>query len=128
MMGDGGARSEALRVPLPGGAAFINRGWLALRGHTDARVLPVLTHLEGRIQVVTIHPPLPARTGEPERDLAACLEVLGALLADYVRRFPAQCPRLVFRPRSETAQMAGDAAARARAPVERPITRSDGPG
>lgn len=125
MMGDGGSGKEAFRVPLPGGPLFINKGWLALGRETGARVLPVLTHLEGRTQVVTIHPPLPVGAAEPERDRAACREVLSALLADFVRRFPEQCPRLVFRPPAEAALLAGEARRRAEAQA---VTRSDGPG
>ena len=54
-----GAGAVAFSVPLPGGAASIGAGWLLLRRSTKAPVLPVLSHLEGRTQVVTVHPPLP---------------------------------------------------------------------
>ena len=98
MMGDGHAGREAFTLPIPGGRLFVNRVWLSLRRQTGARVLPVLTHLEGRMQVVTVHPPLPEGA-----DLAACRSILGALVENYVARFPEQCPRLAFRTQRERA-------------------------
>jgi lauroyl/myristoyl acyltransferase len=91
MMGDGQAGREAFRVALPGGALIVRAGWLALRRHTGATVLPVLTHRDGRGHVITIHPPLPARVADPDADAEACRQALVPLLADYERRFPEQC-------------------------------------
>ena len=95
MTADGGAGREAFRVPLPGGPLIVRSGWLSLRDHGKASVLPVLSHQEGRTQVVTIHPPLPP-------DAAASRDVLACLIEDYVRRFPAQCYTLAFRRPAET--------------------------
>lgn len=97
MTADGGGR-EAFRVPLPGGPLVVRSGWIALRQHTNATVLPVLAHLEGRRQVVTIHSPLPGPDPDPASDLVACREILARLLTDYVQRFPKQCYMLAFRP------------------------------
>lgn len=93
---DCGSGREAFRVPLPGRPALIRAGWLFLHRQTGAPVLPVLTHLEGRTQVVTIHPPLPRIPRDGDADLRACQDVLSTLLAEYVRRFPAQCVGLAF--------------------------------
>jgi lauroyl/myristoyl acyltransferase len=101
MTADGGAGREAFRLPLPGGPLIVRSGWLSLREHGRAAVLPVLTHREGRTEVVTIHPPLPA-------DVGACWAVLLRLLQDYVRRFPAQCYRLAFGPTVEARVVSGD--------------------
>jgi lauroyl/myristoyl acyltransferase len=90
MMADGSLGREAFRIPLPGGPVIVRSGWLSLQDHGLASVLPVLSHREGRTQVVTIHPPLPLA-------LADARAVLGRLLEDYVRRFPAQCYSLAFR-------------------------------
>jgi lauroyl/myristoyl acyltransferase len=95
-MGDAWAGREAFRVPLPGGTAIVRSGWLTLCRQTGARVLPVLTHLAGRVQVITIHPPLPASgPGDADR-LREWRRVLGSLMEDHVRRFPEQCPVLAF--------------------------------
>jgi len=93
---DGPFGSEAFRVPLPGGAMVIRSGWLALRRHTRAPTLPVLTYLDGRKRVVTIHPPLPPAEGDLLEDLGRCRNVLSPLLEEYVRRFPEQCRSLAF--------------------------------
>lgn len=92
----GGSGREAFRVPLPGGPLVVRSGWLTLRQHTRAAVLPVICHREGRRQVVTIHAPLP-------EDAAACEKALGRLLEAFTRRFPEQCYSLVFRNPAETA-------------------------
>lgn len=94
-LGDGHGRA-AFQLDLPGGPLPIRSGWLALRRHTGAVVLPVLSHLEGRRQVVTVHPPLPAVDPDSARDLHACRAALGQLVQEYVRRFPEQCPSLVY--------------------------------
>jgi lauroyl/myristoyl acyltransferase len=94
------AGREVFRVPLPGGCPLIIKpGWLTLWRHTGARVLPVTTHLEGRAQVITIHPPLPT-PGPHDTDLpSAWPDILASLVTDYVRRFPEQCAALPFRKR-----------------------------
>jgi lauroyl/myristoyl acyltransferase len=92
----GGGGREAFRVPLPGGPLVVRSGWLTLRRHTRAAVLPVICHREGRRQVVTVHPPLP-------EDGPACERALGRLLEEFTRRFPEQCYSLVFRNPAEAA-------------------------
>lgn len=91
-----GAGAAAFSVPVPGGPVIIGAGWLALRRATGAPVLPVLSHMEGRRQVVTIHPPLPALDPDPIVDVEACRQALGRLLNEHVRRVPEQCYSLVF--------------------------------
>jgi hypothetical protein len=86
----------AFEVPLPGGPARIRAGWLLLREATGAPVLPVMAHMEGRIQVVTVHPPLPPLDADPVRDAETCREALGRLLVDHVRQFPEQGYLLAF--------------------------------
>jgi lauroyl/myristoyl acyltransferase len=88
---------EAFRVALPGGVARIRSGWFVLRRQCAVPVLPVLTHLEGLTQVITICPPLPPPDPDQARDLEVCRLSLAALLEDYVRRFPEQCYALTFR-------------------------------
>ncbi len=92
---DGGG-TEAFSVPLPGGRASLGAGWWFLRRNTKAPALPVLSHLEGRTQVVTIHPPLPPPLADPALDTEACREAIGTLLAEHVKQFPEQCYSLVF--------------------------------
>jgi lauroyl/myristoyl acyltransferase len=91
-----GSGARAFSVRLPGGEASIGSGWLLLRRATKAPVLPVLSHMEGRLQVVTIHPPLPAAVADAALDRAICRDALAAVLGAYVRRFPEQCYSLVF--------------------------------
>lgn len=86
---DGGSGRVAFRLPLSGGAMIVRAGWVTLRKHTGATVLPVLSHREGSVHVITIHPPLPA-------DPVASVATLGSLLEDYARHFPEQCYRLAF--------------------------------
>ena len=107
-----GAGAVAFSVPLPGGAAAIGTGWLLLRQSTKAAVLPVLSHLEGRTQVVTVLPPLPPRLADPARDREACLRAIADVMGDYVRRFPEQCYSLVFG-------LPADEPAPARKPIRR---------
>jgi lauroyl/myristoyl acyltransferase len=83
---------EVLPVPVAGGALFIMPGWLALWRQTDARVLPVLTHLAGRAQVITIHPPLAGDGAEGK----AWPDALSVILKAHVARFPEQGPNLLF--------------------------------
>ena len=91
-----GVGAVAFSVPLPGGPAAIGTGWLLLRQSTKAPVLPVLSHLEGRTQVVTIFPPLPPRLADPALDREACRRAIADVMGDYVRRFPEQCYSLAF--------------------------------
>ena len=93
---DGNGR-EAFAVLIPGGPTLsIKSGWLVLRRDCGVPVLPVVAHIEGSTQVITIHPPLPPVDLDRQRDLALCRNVLEALLARYVRDFPEQCCRLAF--------------------------------
>jgi lauroyl/myristoyl acyltransferase len=87
---------EFCRVLVPGGAARIMAGWVMLARQTGARVLPVMTHLAGRDQVITIHPPLPRLAPGDAEELAEWRSILRALIAGYVERFPEQCPALAF--------------------------------
>jgi len=102
---------EAFQVALPGGSARIRSGWFVLRRQCTVPVLPVLTHLEGLTQVITICPPLPPPDRDQARDLEVCRVRLTALLEDYVRRFPEQCYALTFprRTRRPTRRAAGEA-------------------
>jgi lauroyl/myristoyl acyltransferase len=93
---DGPWGKEAFKIQLPGARLSVRSGWFSLRRLTHAVVLPVLTHLEGRTQVVTVHPPLPAPAPSDSSDLSACREALGHVLAAYVHRFPGQCHSLAF--------------------------------
>lgn len=116
---DGWVGGEAFRVSLPGGRPLIIRaGWLTLSRQTGARVLPVTTHLEGRVQVITIHPPLPT-PGPHDVDLPSTWpDILGALVKDYVWRFPEQCAALPFprRPLPGSRPRAGPVPDRAASP------------
>ena len=107
-----GAGAVAFSVPLPGGPAAIGTGWLLLRHGTAAPVLPVLSHLDGRTQVVTVLPPLPPRLADPARDREACRRAIADGMGDYVRRFPEQCYSLVFG-------LPADEPAPARKPIRR---------
>jgi lauroyl/myristoyl acyltransferase len=95
---DGAHGQIAFTVPLAGGPVAIREGWRVLRRATGATVLPVLSHMEGRRQITTVHPPLPPLAADPLLDLDACRDALGHLLGDYVRRFPDQCYSLAFSP------------------------------
>jgi hypothetical protein len=106
-IGADGVGAEAFSLPLPGGSLSIRAGWLFLRGATSAPVLPVLSHMEGPVQVVTIHPPLPAPVDDPALDLQACRNALGDLAHTYLRQFPEQCPMLAFAPRASAGHDAG---------------------
>jgi lauroyl/myristoyl acyltransferase len=98
---DGTGGATVIEMPLLGESDGVRQGWLFLREITSAPVLPVLSHMEGRVQVVTVHPPLPPRSADPVRDIEICRERLSALLADHVRRFPEQCYRLAFPRQSD---------------------------
>ena len=99
MAAEGGSGRMTFQVELPGGSARIRSGWFVLRRQCAVPVLPVLTHLEGRTQVITICPPLPPPDPDAARDLEVCRVRLTALLEDYVRRFPEQCYALTFSKR-----------------------------
>ncbi|MGH7534999.1 MAG: hypothetical protein ACREMG_05380 [Gemmatimonadales bacterium] len=86
-------------IVVPGGPIPIASGWLALRRHTGAVTLPVLSHMEGRRWVVTIHRPLPPLESDPRTDFERCRDALTPLLADYLGRFPEQSVYLMFNPR-----------------------------
>jgi lauroyl/myristoyl acyltransferase len=106
-IGADGFGTEAFSIPLPGGPVSVRAGWLFLRQATGAPVLPVLSHMEGRLQVVTIYPPLPPAVDDSALDLQLCRDALGRLLRDYLRRFPEQCPMLAFAPGAPAASAAG---------------------
>jgi len=93
---DGGRGRRAFKISAPGAPMIIRSGWLALCRHTKATVLPVLTHLDGNRQVVTIHPPLPPIDGDPARAVERCRAALGQVIAPYLREHPEQCYSLVF--------------------------------
>jgi hypothetical protein len=122
---------EAFRIALPGCVARIRSGWLVLRRQSDVPVLPVLSHLEGMTQVVTIQPPLPAPSRDLARDLDACRDVIATLLGDYVRRFPEQCYGYAFPPRvaarvEESSPLESRAALPVPGPARRPSEAIDG--
>jgi hypothetical protein len=50
--------------------------------------------MEGRRQIVTVHPPPAAAVPDPVLDLEVCREAPGAVLRDCVRSFPEQCDSL----------------------------------
>jgi lauroyl/myristoyl acyltransferase len=107
-----GPGAVAFSVPLPGGSAAIGTGWLLLRQSTKAPVLPVLSHLEGRTQIVTVLPPLPPCLPDAARDREACRRAIAQVMGDHVRRFPEQCYSLVFG-------LPADEPAPARKPIRR---------
>jgi lauroyl/myristoyl acyltransferase len=90
IMGDG-IGTEVFSIPLPGRPVVLRAGSVTLHQLTGARVLPVLTRLDGRTHIVTVHPPLPALDADRARGIEAWREILEPLLADYTRRFPDQC-------------------------------------
>ena len=94
IMADGGIGRELFRAAVPGGVMVVRAGWLTLHRLTGAPVLPVLTHLEGQRQVITIHPPLPLGEVDAAQRLETWREILTSLVVGYVRRFPDQCPGL----------------------------------
>jgi lauroyl/myristoyl acyltransferase len=98
ILADSWAGRPAFSMPLPGGPMIVRSGWLSLWRLTGARVIPVVTHLEGRTQVITIHPALPSPAPRGADPLATWREIITVLVSDYVRRFPEQCPVLVFPP------------------------------
>jgi hypothetical protein len=98
MMADSLRGRQIFSEPAAERSLRIVRGWLALHRHSGARVLPVTTHLEGRTQIITIHPALPAPlAGADPTD--AWEPIVTGIVHDYVRRFPEQCATLALRPR-----------------------------
>jgi lauroyl/myristoyl acyltransferase len=83
-------------VPLAGARLGVRGGWLSLARQAGARVVPVLTHLAGRRQVIVVHPALPKAELDTGDVPTAWREILTALVQDYVRQRPEQCPVLLF--------------------------------
>jgi hypothetical protein len=96
VMADSWAGREFFSIALPGGSTMIRAGWLSLWRQTGARILPVLTHLDGRVQVITIHPPLPSLKPDDDGGLRGWQDILVSLVEHHVGRFPEQCPVIVF--------------------------------
>jgi lauroyl/myristoyl acyltransferase len=92
-----GSGTEIFRIPLAGAKVSIRSGWWVLRRETGAAVIPVFGHLEGRTQVVTLHPPLPAAAADAEQDGVACRAMLAQLLEAHVRQYPEQCVGYALR-------------------------------
>ena len=92
-----GAGDELFQIPLPGGPLTIRAGWFALRRHTGAVTLPILTRRARRRRVVVLSPPLPPPMADVEADLATCRAALTALVQDFVRSYPEQCTKLALR-------------------------------
>ena len=93
---DGNDGRLAFQVHFPGATLVVRSGWIALRRLTGAPTLPVLSHQDGRQQVITIHPALPAVVSDPTDDLDRCREVITRLLERFVREHPEQCYTLTF--------------------------------
>jgi lauroyl/myristoyl acyltransferase len=91
-----GTGRDAFTVSVPGGQVHVKSGWHVLRRQCGVPVLPVLSHLEGRTHVVTVHASLPPIDSDPARDLARCWAALTPLLHEYVGRHPEQCYALTF--------------------------------
>jgi lauroyl/myristoyl acyltransferase len=87
----------AMWVPVPGGLMPLRSGWFMLRRQTGATTLPVLAHLEGSRQVVTVHPPLPPPVPDIDADRERCRVAMSEILGDYARRHPAQAFSLAFQ-------------------------------
>jgi lauroyl/myristoyl acyltransferase len=108
IMADSWVGRELFRIAVPGSELVVRSGWHSLWRQTGARVVPVTARLDGRVQVITIHAPLPAMGPEPDAHLAACRAILTRLVEQYVARWPGQCPVLAFPP--EVAPVAVSAA------------------
>jgi lauroyl/myristoyl acyltransferase len=134
IMADSWVGRELFRIPLPGGPAVIRSGWLTLQRQSGARVLPVSTHLEGRSQIITIHPPLPPPRDRDDVEPEQWRAILSDLMTEYLRRFPEQCPVLAFpptvlvrtRPRPDTTPPSNAEPVRSGAALEQ--VREDGRG
>lgn len=94
---DGGVGREAFTIAVPGGPAHtIRAGWMALRRAGRVPVIPVTSHVEGQVQVITFHRPLPAPGPDAAQDLVACRETITSVVGDFAARFPEQCGGLLF--------------------------------
>jgi len=93
---DGSGR-EIAHLEIPGARVSIRSGWWTLREQTGVPIVPVLVHLEGRTQVLTIAEPLPPAGTASVMDLQGCLDYLGGLLRAHVRRHPEQCVGYALR-------------------------------
>ena len=100
---DGPFGREAFRISLPAGALVVRSGWWTLRRLTRATTLPILARRDGRRLVVAVHAPLPEPTDDPGDDVRACRAALVPLVAELVRRAPAQCEALASWPDTPTA-------------------------
>lgn len=98
MTGDGPFGREAFQIDLAGNPLVVRTGWMALRRQTRVPTLPIFMHEAGGRRVIEVHPPLPAVDPDPAADADACRAALAPIVADYVRRFPAQCRWLAFPP------------------------------
>jgi hypothetical protein len=78
-----------------GGTLFIMPGWIGLWRQTGARVLPVSTHLADRVQVITVHPALPAGPDD-SADPDGWQSTVHTIVTAHAERFPEQCPNLLF--------------------------------
>jgi hypothetical protein len=98
MMADdwGWRGQEVFQAPVTSGTLFIMPGWLALWRQTRARVLPVVTHLAGRVQVITVHPALPPPGPDDPTDPDGWQRTVHVILKVHAERFPEQCPNLLF--------------------------------
>jgi hypothetical protein len=74
-------------------------------------VFPVLTHLEGHTQIVTVHPALPPVGPDPDSGGQACRTALRQILEPFVEAHPEQCYSLVFEQRRRSATRRRAAAA-----------------
>jgi lauroyl/myristoyl acyltransferase len=95
IMADSPYGRELFRIARPGCGLVVRAGWLSLWRQTGARVVPVTARLDGRVQVITIHPPLPAMDADPYAHLAACRAILTRVVERHVARWPGQCPMLI---------------------------------
>ena len=97
MTADGGRGRSAFQLCVPGApAASIKAGWMALRRECGVPVFPVTSHLEGRIQVIEVHPALPERDADRQRDEVQCREAIERVWTAFADAYPAQCGGLLF--------------------------------
>ena len=113
---------EAFRLDLPGAPMIVRAGWLTLRRLTGAPTLPVLTHRDGKRQVIVIHPALPPPAGDLARDAAAVPGRAGA--AGRVVRTALSGAVPVPRPPAVADDLAGRVAVRLTARASRRKVRT----